>query len=201
MAAAVGLGDLGAELLARELSKRTNYLERLLIAIALGDCSGTAGNDDLRSMSQTTGPGSQDIKHVSLEALARRCGGEATPDLIRGLEDRNPNIKSTAMDCLVVVGDSRAWDSVFAQFERRLKRNSWDVVPAVCYLAQHTKENQTDTLAAAVRARWDRLDPAIQDDLRGLWPGVAQPDRVLAPDPALTRRWFMEKRRLFWWLA
>jgi hypothetical protein len=198
---AVGLGDPGAALLARELGKRTNYMERLHIALALGDCSGTFGNDQLRSLSLTTGPGSQDIKHVSLEALAKRCGAEATPDLVRGLEDRNPNVKRTSMECLVVVGDSRAWDSVYEQFEKWLKRNSWDIVPALCYLAQHAKEDQVDTLIAAVKAKWDRLDPAVHDDLRELWPGIDQPNHSVPPDPALTRRWFMEKHRRFWWLA
>src|SRR4051794_19000843 len=74
------------QLLAQMLDEPGDLVfDKVVIAAHLGDLPGAAGDDALRRAIRTSGPGSRDLRCASLLALAKRLGGEATPDLLAGL--------------------------------------------------------------------------------------------------------------------
>jgi hypothetical protein len=79
----------------------------------LGDLSGTHGAAALRRLVHAVGPGSRDVRCVSLLALAKRCGVEASAVLTEALSDRDGTVKDYAVIGLAGAGDGRAWDRVW----------------------------------------------------------------------------------------
>jgi hypothetical protein len=112
---------IGSELLAEQLRTRTNWVERPLLAVALGQASGSSGIEELRAAANATGPHTRDLKHAALTALARRLGSHATSDLVAALSDRDTHVRLTALQCLVICGDRTAYDAVLREVSRLVK--------------------------------------------------------------------------------
>ena len=86
--------------------------ERVSAAALLGELRGSEGTAALRQLIRATGPGSRDLRCVSLIALAKRCGEEASADLTEALFNRDSTVKDYATLGLAGAGDGRAWDLV-----------------------------------------------------------------------------------------
>lgn len=185
-------GPGGAAALARELRNRTIWLERLLLAAALGDATGEAGIEELRVTARVTGPKSVDLRCASVLALAKRLHQAATPDLIASLADRDRSVRGYALVGLAAWGDSSARDAVMQELNHRLKRPSKrrghppPEAVAVCYLVRVSNAEQLVDVASALRATWASLSPEAREGVSTFWP-----DLLGRPDDRRVRAWFL----------
>ncbi len=183
-----------------EFALSGNGPEQVWAAAALGDMRGNDGTAALQRLARVTGPGSVDMRCASLLALAKRCGGEASADLLEALADRDGTVKDYAVVGLAGAGDGRAWDQVLKRLKvllRRPTRASYqsDVLMAVAYLVQHTTDDQRRraALVDTLRHRWNRMNEEELKWFSEFWPD-ASPDGspsadVSTPDPTRVREW------------
>ncbi|MCG8916057.1 hypothetical protein L6E12_09670 [Actinokineospora sp. PR83] len=172
---------------------------RVLVVAALGDATGEAGPAALRSVVDTGRE--QDLLCAAVLALAKRCGAEASADLLAALSSKHSAVKDYAVAGLAGAGDGRAWEEVFTRLRHLLGRSarrhgdvhSSPVAAAICYLGGHLDGDRCARLVRRLRQRWDRLDADERDWLTGVWPGVGPDgpavDGVVPPDPAALRAW------------
>lgn len=186
------------DLLARMLDTSDDLVfARPHIAAHLGDFTGSAGDAALRRAIAVTGPGSRDLRCASLLALAKRCGAQATPDLLSGLASGDAFVKDYAVIGLAGAGDDRAWEQVLDYLRsvlRRKRRASGksEVSIAVAYLAQYVADSHRRALLVGfIRKHWAAIN---EDDwFARHWPD-ARPDgpvvaAVPAPDHDAIRAW------------
>lgn len=198
--AAVALGPAGDTLLSHALTTAKGYI-RVSIVVALGETTGPAGLTALRHAQTVTGPGSRDLRCAAVLALAKRCGAEATPDLLTALADRDGDVRRYAVIALAGAGDDRAWDQTLTwltTYLKRVHRPATEPSPfgmAVAYLAQHAPaaSERLAKLVTTIRTAWTRLDVDERQWLTGLWP-AAEPtgpalELVIPPDPDQLRAW------------
>jgi hypothetical protein len=190
---AVRLGSLGDELLADALSRRADSL----IAAALGQVEGPAGEIALRKAAESSGPGSQDVRCAALLALAKRNpDGSATPELIEGLASRDWVVRWYAMVGLAGAGDDRAWEPAFARLVGWLRQASTNAPYdwTLCYLAQCVASGgpRSVELVETVRHGWTKLGLGA-GWIAAQWPAAAPSGPgagdVPAPDGHLLRMW------------
>lgn len=172
---------------------------KVVVVAALGDADGPAGPAALRAV--LGAERHQDLVCAAVLALAKRCGADASADLLTALSNRHAAVKDYAVAGLAGAGDGRAWEEVFARLRQLLGQaasrsadlKSAPVAAAICYLGRHLDTDRGARLVAELRRRWTRLDAAEQDWLTGLWPEVAPggpaEDGVPPPDPAVLQDW------------
>lgn len=178
------------------MSKDMVY-EKVVIAAHLGDLNGEAGDAALRRVLGVSGPGSRDLRCAAVLALAKRCGEQATPQLLTALGPRDGAVKDYAIIGLAGAGGDRGWDEAFKRLPALLRRQrrsagQSEVTMALAYLAQQLQNpDRRRRLVAFVRKHWVIL---VEDEwFANLWP-EARPDgpaagAVPAPDAASIRAW------------
>jgi HEAT repeat protein len=192
---------VGQELALIEALRRARGGNRVLLAAALGDARDADGDEDgnrlLRGLLHETGPGSRDLRCAALLALAKRCGAQATADLVDGLHSRDSGVREYAALGLAGAGDDRGWEEVFTWLVglvRRAERSGRapGAADALLYLARTTTAGTARALRLVdlVRSHPRLLHLTWVEEL---WPQVAvggpPPDHVRMPDPdALARR-------------
>jgi hypothetical protein len=199
LAEAVVAGALGDHLLADLLRTGDRY-QRQAAAGALGDLQGDEGMSALREAIQASGPGSRDLRSAALLALAKRCGEEATPDLVTALSARDGVVKDYAVIGLAGAADGRAWPEVFERLVLQLRRPSMtldhtEVLVATAYLVQHLDgdSERLIRLVTALRSQWARMNQEETAWFDSFWPDARPtgPDAadVRTPDPKAVRAW------------
>lgn len=196
------LCELGpdAEPLLAALVVDPGVVQRAWFAAMLGDLRGAEGDAALRAVAREAGPGTRDLRCAALLALAKRCGHEATPDLIEGLQSRDTAVKDYAVVGLAGVGDDRGWPAVLERLRQVLRRGSrmcghTEILVAVAYLGQHLDGHpqRRTKLVAELRRRWESLSEQEVGWFATFWPEAAPagaaPETVPPPDAARLRSW------------
>jgi hypothetical protein len=170
------------------------------VAAVLGDLQGNSGAVALRSVLAVTGSGSRDIRCAALLSLAKRCGEDATPDLVAALTSRDGTVKDYAVIGLAGAGDGRAWSQVFERLGLLLGRESRQlgqsaVLVAVAYLVQHLDGDggHRGVLVDLLRKRWHRMNDEELVWFSDFWPDAGPqgppPALVAIPEPDRVRAW------------
>ena len=176
---------------------------RVRLAVMLGDLRGDEGTAALREVARDARPGTRDLRSVALLALAKRCGNEATPYLVMGLDDRDPAVKDYAVLGLAGAGDDRGWQAVFDRLRTVLRRGSrvfghTEILVAVAYLAQHMDghPDRKHALVRELRRRWSSLTAEEAGWFLIFWPEARpdgpDPEAVRPPEAARLRSWVRE---------
>jgi hypothetical protein len=158
-----------------------------LIAAALGNAEGDAGPAALRAALHAPGA-SSGVRCAALLSLRKRCGAEATPDLIEFLGARAPEVVLSAVAGVAAVADERARTPVVAMLTKRLARepshryrDRWVVTIelGLVFLARvgGTHDREWRRLVQSIRNRWSRIgdhsDGELPEFIRDCWPDCA----------------------------
>jgi hypothetical protein len=180
----------------------------VLIAAALGDLRGHGpGDQALRELALLSGPKTADIRCASVLALAKRLGGEATPDLLVGLSSSTSAVKEYALTCLAAVGDGQGWDEVFDWLAKRLRQTSKvrygrtsPTVHAIDYLVRHLGDDggRKVRLVELLRKRFDQTSVDDEGWIRETWPELMSNDKAATvPLPGTSRLLDWSRNPLF----
>jgi hypothetical protein len=187
-------GSEGTALLAEEIHRRSQPAERTYFARALGCGSGDADVEELRSATTETGPGTTELRCVSLVALAKRLGADATEDLAVALSDRAGAVRLDAMYCLAAVGHGSAYEAGWSQLVSWLKRpvQHEGELYAVVYLLRTSRLDRVVELRDLLDDYESSINPRV---LLRIWPDVFS-TKVLTQEDAV------DIRTLVWsWFA
>lgn len=178
------------------------------VVASLGDATGNAAIEPLRTVLHTTGPGRRDLRCAAALALAKRLGASCTDDMIVALADRDSAVRTYALIGLAGAGNGSAWDPVVAELARLLRRqrkpnpaafspprsavDGGAVCVALAYLGQHAVDNERlDEIRATVARRWVRIQTPervfVGHYLPAFHPDADDPR--LAHDAARLRAW------------
>jgi len=166
-------GPEGTWLLAEEMHRRTVWIERLELVVALGYGSGEAGVEELRSATKETGPHTMDLRCAALLALAKRVGSEATDDIALALSDKTGAVRGYSMMCLAAVGNGLARRAAMSQLRswlRRPAKRQRGEIDAVVYLLRTNVLDQVIELQDLLRKSQPHMDSGVKDRLVQLWP-------------------------------
>lgn len=182
-----------------ELVESAPWPANVWIAGRLGDLRGEAGTTVLRRLAGATGPHTRDLRCVSVLALAKRCGEQATPWLAEALGARDGDVKEFAIIGLAGAGDDRAWDLVAERLDKIARKGSRsipsEVLMAVGYLAQHVGDDSRRRVALVgiVRRDWSCRSEDEQRWFEDYWPETEPngppADRVPTPNAEAIRAW------------
>lgn len=193
---AVQKGEVGEAEIVRRIEAGPPRDLAVLVA-ALGDSRGARGPAALRLILSDSTAG-RDIRCAAVLALAKRCGSDASGDLVSALEAKDSVLKEYAIASLAAVGDSRAWDAVFHRLKQVLARRSRDYVTldptdtelCASYLGRHLDNDgpRRDRVVTLVRRRWGNIHSVEQRWFHRYWPecdptiGPSQPTQFPSPD-------------------
>jgi hypothetical protein len=171
------------------------------LAGALGESSGEQGTEVLRRVCRENS-NQHDLRGVALLALAKRCGADATGDLLDAMEVPSGDIKSWAVIGLAGAGTDLAWNRVFEYLRNILRQppkigsDTPTVLFAVAYLGQFLdRDDRRQRLSEAIRSNWSRLGVEEKSWLHRHWRDVG-PDESMGsgvPDPTELRAWARDK--------
>jgi len=167
----------------------------------LGLAHGADGVGVLRSYATASGPGSRDVRGAALAGLSNRLGAGATPDLRAALHHRDSWTRVNAMDGLLRVGDSSAWEDAFAVWSGWVKsgRSLWDdpeasVALPLLYLLRDADpgSDRVRQLVETIRARVPVIDRAWYERFwRDALPDGPSISDVPLPDWERVLRWYL----------
>ncbi|MCX4580750.1 hypothetical protein OHB41_48095 [Streptomyces sp. NBC_01571] len=178
------------------------------VVAVLGDAQGVEGPQVLRRILAADGM-SRDTRCAAVLALAKRCGPQASADLVQALSSTDATVKNYAMVGLAGAGDDQGWEQAFVRLKQILRRPGpppglnprylsvqSPVAAAVCYLAGHLDGaggERSVRLVGELRDHWDRLGAAEQEWLTDMWPGCVlegpPAGEVLPPDSGRLQAW------------
>jgi hypothetical protein len=189
-------GPEGTALVAEDLNRKSRPAERTHFAAALGCGSGDAGVEELRSAPTETGPGTTELRCVSLGALAMRVGPDATENLAVALSDRAGTVRLSAMRCLAAVGNGSAYEAAFSQLVSWLKRpvQHEGEMYAVVYLLRTSRLDRVVDLRDLLYDYESSINPRV---LLRIWPDVFSTKAITQEDAedirTLVWSWFVNE--------